>query len=193
MQDQRDQPLVDTEDKITFCLSNLMLSGVATPYLHNGIQTVDYNEESNYDFGDGKVGIINRNEMGLLVWDTNPKKTGEMGLGSRLKTPILPIWVTCVNGNWGVLFNPNKDLMKSYAAENRFNLYYYSNTQVKDQKIKTDTILTIDTRNTMLAKKQQTPDVNDDFEVIEVNPVERTIQTKWEDAAIEWQHVQPYV
>lgn len=135
MQDQGDQPLIDSEDKvtfdfmlfypkvftfkITFCLSNLMLSGNATPYLHNGIVTVDYNEESNYDFGDGKVGIVNRNEMGLLVWNTNQKMTEDMNLGSRLKTPILPIWVTCVNGNWGILFNPNKDLMKSYAAENR--------------------------------------------------------------------------
>ena len=96
-----------------------MLSGIATPYLHNGIVTVDYNEESNFDFGEGKVGILNRNEMGMLVWDTNQKMTEDMNLGSRLKTPILPIWVTCVNGNWGILFNPNKDLMKSYAAENR--------------------------------------------------------------------------
>ncbi len=40
-------------------------------------------------------------------------------LGSRLKTPILPIWITCCKDNWGVLFNPNKDLMKSYQAENR--------------------------------------------------------------------------
>ena len=98
-----------------------MLTGDAVPYLHNGIVTVEYNEESNYDFGDGKVGITNRNDMGFLYWDTNAKITNEMSLGSRLKTPILPIWLTCVNGNWGVLFNPNKDLMKSYAAENRSN------------------------------------------------------------------------
>ena len=43
----------------------------------------------------------------------------DVNLGSRLKTPVLPIWVTCINDNWGVLFNPNKDLMKSYSAENR--------------------------------------------------------------------------
>ena len=41
--------------------------------------------------------------------------------GSRLKTPVLPIWVTCINNEWGVLFNPNRDLMKSYSAENRFD------------------------------------------------------------------------
>ena len=43
-----------------------------------------------------------------------------MNLGSRLKTPILPIWVTWCNKHWGVLFNPNRDLMKSYQAENRY-------------------------------------------------------------------------
>ena len=96
-----------------------MLTGSATPFLHNGIMTVEYNEENNFDYGEGKVGITNRNDIGFLFWDTNPKLTQEAGLGSRLKTPVLPIWVTCVNGNWGVLFNPNKDLMKSYAAENR--------------------------------------------------------------------------
>ena len=42
-----------------------------------------------------------------------------MNVGSRLKTPVLPIWVTCVNHNWFFLFNPNRDLMKSYSAENR--------------------------------------------------------------------------
>ena len=73
-------------------------------------------------------------------------------------------------------------------------MYYYSNTQTKEQKIKTDTILTVDTRNNDLVRKQQqTQDVNEDFEIIEVNPIERTIQTKWEDAAIEWQNVHPYV
>ena len=36
-----------------------------------------------------------------------------------MKTPVLPIWVTCINNEWGVLFNPNRDLMKSYSAENR--------------------------------------------------------------------------
>ena len=43
-----------------------------------------------------------------------------INLGSRYKTPILPIWVTLIDNNWGVLFNPNRDLMKSYSAENRY-------------------------------------------------------------------------
>ena len=166
-----------------------MLTGSATPFLHNGIMTVEYNEENNFDFGEGKVGITNRNDIGFLFWDTNPKLTQAAGLGSRLKTPVLPIWVTCVNGNWGVLFNPNKDLMKSYAAENRlfihntlqssnsvlfrFNLYYFSNTAIKEKR---DTIILIDTRNTVRAKANV--ELNDDFDVIEENPLEKAIQSK---------------
>ena len=73
-----------------------------------------------FKFGDGKVGITSRNEIGFLSWEKTEEQTQEMCLGSRLKTPVLPIWVTCINGDWGVLFNPNRDLMKSYSAENRF-------------------------------------------------------------------------
>ena len=43
--------------------------------------------------------------------------------GSRLKTPVLPVWLTYCRGSWGVLFNPNKDLMKSYQAENRYSTH----------------------------------------------------------------------
>ena len=156
------------------CLSNLMLTGVATPYIFNGVMAVDYSEDTNFNFKDGKMGITTRNDIGLLFWDETPKKTEEAGLGSRLKTPILPIWVTCVNENWGVLFNPNKDLMKSYAAENRFNLYYYSNTTIKE---KIDTILTIDTRDKKYVSKVNL-DLYDDFDQIDENPLEKAIQTK---------------
>lgn len=119
MQDQADMPLIDTEDKITFCLSNMMLTGSATPYLHNGIMSADDEDATNFEFEDGKVGVTSRNDIGFLIWRETEEKTLEANLGSRLKTPVLPIWVTCINENWGVLFNPNKDLMKSYSAENR--------------------------------------------------------------------------
>ena len=36
-------------------------------------------------FGDGKVGIISRNEIGLLMWDTDEVTTEKINLGSRLK------------------------------------------------------------------------------------------------------------
>ena len=68
---------------------------------------------------EGRVGIATRNDIGFLIWTENEEATADLNLGSRLKTPVLPVWVTCVNENWGVLFNPNRDLMKSHSAENR--------------------------------------------------------------------------
>ena len=93
------------------CLSNLLLTGTATPFLHNGV--TENNE------GLEEVGIVTRNAIGFLIWDRVSEKTKKHNLGSRFKTPHLPIWVTCVNNKWGVLFNPKLDLMKSHAAENR--------------------------------------------------------------------------
>ena len=51
------------------------------------------------------------------MWKKDEEETSKLNMGSRYKTPNLPVWVSCVNGNWGVLFSPNKDLLKS---ENRW-------------------------------------------------------------------------
>ena len=70
-----------------------------------------------------QVGITTRNEIGMLVW-LGEEATDELNIGSRVKTPVLPIWVTCIHDQWGVLFNPNRDLMKSYSSENRFGVIF---------------------------------------------------------------------
>merc|ERR1711915_539207 len=137
--------------------------------------SADDNDATNFEFGEGKVGITSRNEIGFLYWEQNEEKTQDINLGSRLKTPVLLIWVTCINENWGVLFNPNRDLMKSYSAENRFQLFYFSNTTYKEKK---DTVLTVDTRG-MKVDNQLNDDDYGDGE-IEEDPVEKAIQTKWE-------------
>lgn len=46
--------------------------------------------------------------------------------GSRLKTPAIPIWVTSCCGHYGVLFNSNRELLRNYHAEKRFELNYYT-------------------------------------------------------------------
>ena len=61
---------------------------------------------------------MDRNDIGFLVWEGNEDQTELLKLGSRYKTPVLPIWVTCINNNWGALFNPREDLIKSHSAEN---------------------------------------------------------------------------
>ena len=79
--------------QISLCLSTLMLTGAATPYIHNGEV-------------DGKVGITGRNDIGFLIWEKDSESTAGLGLGSRFKTPLLLVWVTLVNGSWGVSVQP---------------------------------------------------------------------------------------
>jgi len=168
------------EDKISMCLANLMLTGQATPYFHNG--TVN-----DKDVGP-KVGILDRNEIGLLIWQKTMEETLAFNVGSRYKTPNLPVWVSYVNGSWGVLFNPNKDLLKSHSAENRFQLYYYSNHAMKE---KSETLLTIDSRNKNVNNNYDDEADDNDNEILD--PLEKAIQTKWTGASLDWCGLQPYV
>ena len=162
------------------CLSNLMLTGTAVPYLHNGIMSADVDDATNFDYGEGKVGITGRNDIGFLFWMNNELDTMDYNLGSRPKTPVLPIWVTCINDEWGVLFNPNKDLMKSYSAENRFHLFYYSSTLPAPGKKETpkDTLLIIDTRGVKV-KSDNATEFDDDLDENEDDPLASAIQTKY--------------
>ena len=68
---------------------------------------------------EGKTGILDRNDVGFLAWHHTERVNKNLSLGSRLKTPSLPIWVTWIEDSWGVLFNANMDLLKSHSAENR--------------------------------------------------------------------------
>ncbi|KAG7169479.1 Inactive ubiquitin carboxyl-terminal hydrolase MINDY-4B-like 2 [Homarus americanus] len=74
------------------CLATLMLTGRATLFLHNGI----IYEGSEDTMAKPKTGIITRAEVGLLVW-RRPEEGGQVNVGSRLKTPSFPVWVTSTN------------------------------------------------------------------------------------------------
>ena len=75
--------------QLSDCLLNLKLTGYAAPSLHS--------------VGEGKV---ERNGIGFLAWNKDEDANKNLKIGSRLKSPSLPIWVTCLNDNGGVLFNP---------------------------------------------------------------------------------------
>ena len=51
------QPLVDIEDKITVCLSNLMLTGQATPYIHNGILSTNTEDSADFKVSELVLGL----------------------------------------------------------------------------------------------------------------------------------------
>ncbi|XP_071530558.1 inactive ubiquitin carboxyl-terminal hydrolase MINDY-4B-like [Panulirus ornatus] len=154
------------------CLATLLLTGRATRHLHNGI----IYEGSEHTMSVPKTGTLTRAEVGLLVWKRK-EDSEEVKVGSRLKTPTFPIWVTRFNDSYGVLFNPNKDLIRDYHAENRFDLYYYSSNTSQTAA----TVLTINTRHQTTRKERQYP------------PIEKIIHTKWQGADVNWNGTVPYV
>ncbi|XP_023711806.1 inactive ubiquitin carboxyl-terminal hydrolase MINDY-4B isoform X5 [Cryptotermes secundus] len=156
------------------CIVTLLLTGRATPYLHNGVVYVG--DEDHYAMP--QFGILSRSEVGFLVWDECPDGKVEESRqpGSRLKTPSLPVWVSLCAGHYGVLFNTNRELLRNYHAERRFDLHYYTCGG-------SHSLLTVDTRynEDEVCGKQAG---REDFST--APPLEKLIHTKWEDAHVRW-------
>ena len=64
-------------------------------------------------------GIHVRSPIGLLIWMRTEEKTTAYKLGSRLKTPIYPIWLIVASEQSGVLFSDDRDLLRDYRSEIR--------------------------------------------------------------------------
>lgn len=69
-----------------------------------------------------ETGVLIRSPIGLLLWMGNEAKTAAYNLGSRYKTPVVPIWVVVASDLSGVLFGEDKGLLRDHQAENRFGL-----------------------------------------------------------------------
>ncbi|XP_031769945.1 inactive ubiquitin carboxyl-terminal hydrolase MINDY-4B isoform X2 [Galleria mellonella] len=158
----------------------LLLTGRATPYLHNGVLYVG--DEDHYAMP--QFGILGRSPVGLLVWyggDDNAKNSDNRQYpGSRLKTPAMPIWVTSCSGHYGILFNTNRELLRNYHAERRFDIHYYTCGGCH-------VLLNVDTR----AHDDSSGVLRNDD--INATPLEKLIHTKWQDAKITWTGNAPYV
>lgn len=64
-------------------------------------------------------GVLIRSPLGLLVWMGSDEKTAALNVGSRLKTPIAPIWLVISGEQSGVLFSEDKGLLRDYQVENK--------------------------------------------------------------------------
>ncbi len=84
------------------------------------------------------------------------------------------MWLTKCEGQMGILFNPNKDLLRSKGAENKFNLYYYANYEFDKTETPKQTILTVDSR---AGKKEEVADF--DNEQCKVPHLETAISLKY--------------
>ncbi|XP_045503826.1 inactive ubiquitin carboxyl-terminal hydrolase MINDY-4B [Colias croceus] len=170
--------LVSTQVEGSLNVTTLLLTGRATPYLHNGVQYVG--DEDHYAMP--QFGVLSRSPVGLLVWyngdDTATNHVSNQYPGSRLKTPALPIWVTSCSGHFGVLFNTNRELLRNYHAERRFDIHYYTCGGCH-------VLLNVDTRAHEDAGPLRTDDIS-------ATPLEKLIHTKWQEAKITWTGAAPY-
>ncbi|XP_043284710.1 inactive ubiquitin carboxyl-terminal hydrolase MINDY-4B isoform X2 [Venturia canescens] len=149
----------------------LALTGRASSHLHNGV--IHVGDENTYAIP--QWGVLVRSEIGFLIQDGEGQANKIPG--SRLKTPSLPIWVTLCLGHYGVLFNTNRELLRNYHAERRFEVQYYTCGG-------SHAALTIDTRSkdSIVGLDTTSRDPVD----IAVTPLEKLIHSKWQDAQIQW-------
>lgn len=153
----------------------LLLTGRATPYLHNGVVYVG--DEDHYALP--QFGILGRGSIGLLVWEgeNEAMRSASRQPGSRLKTPATPVWVSCCCGHYGVLFNSNRELLRNYHAEKRFELHYYTCAGCYLS-------MTVDNRQQDEGADDGDQDGERKQNDMVSTPLERLIHTKWMEAKI---------
>ncbi|RUS85296.1 hypothetical protein EGW08_006943 [Elysia chlorotica] len=174
--------LSDMED-LSQALINLALTGRATPYIHNGELLYDKKGEL---MEQPVYGIKTRSNVGFMFWDKGEDPERRTEVGSMLKTPKNPIWLTKINGLFGLLFSLNPDLVSDWRVENRFTMWYYTGlpTQV------TPTLLSIETR---IGRPRPKTAIGRKEEENRIPAVENCIMTKWYGAAINWNGTVPFI
>lgn len=102
----------------------------------------------------------------------------------------MPVWVTSCCGHFGVMFNSNRELLRNYHAEKRFELHYYTCAACYFS-------MTIDNRtqedpNNMGGGNQSgSGSSNQQRDDIISTPLERLIHTKWAEAKISFKGAPP--
>ncbi|XP_046632540.1 inactive ubiquitin carboxyl-terminal hydrolase MINDY-4B-like isoform X2 [Daphnia pulicaria] len=166
--------LVNYSGEISFSVINLFLGGRASPYLYNGTH---YHEDKDNAMI-AEPGIHLRSPIGLLIWMRNEEKTASYKLGSRLKTPIYPIWLIVASEQSGVLFSDDRDLLRDYRSEIRFQLHYYTSTQNQ----LTPAVLLIRTRMLLEVPEEE----------VSLPMLDKVIRTKWSGARVTWNGLTPF-
>ncbi|XP_022344132.2 inactive ubiquitin carboxyl-terminal hydrolase MINDY-4B-like isoform X2 [Crassostrea virginica] len=168
--------LLSDREECKQALFNLIITGHACHYLHNG--NLVYSQNGNL-LATPLRGIQERSEIGFLFWDKGENDDNRTEVGSMLKTPKKPLWLSLINGQPGLLFSTNLDLVSDWRVETRFILHYYTGLPGMPA-----CPLHIETRfgrnalgRTKLHRRQQEENVPQ---------LERCIMTKWYGAAVDW-------
>lgn len=174
-EDSKDKLLTDNEE-CSQALINLLLTGQAVRHLHNG--NMVYNNIGKL-LPKPLTGIKQRSHIGFLYWDKTEDPETRTEVGSMLKTPKYPIWITNINGQMGLLFSINLDLVSDWRIENRFLLYYYTGLPSHPK-----CCLNIETRLGRKIQAKTTLARRDEEE--KIPQLEQCIMTKWYGAAVNW-------
>lgn len=128
-----------------------------------------------------QFGILARSVIGLLILENEGQASSMLSRqpGSRLKTPALPIWISSCCGHYGVMFNSNRELLRNYHAEKRFELHYYTCAG-------NYMLMTIDNRSQFEhdSASGNTASSNVSRDDGTTSLISRLIHTKWPDAKI---------
>lgn len=203
-EDDRQRKLLTDNEECSMAFLNLLMTGMATPYLHNN--NLIYSEDAklldespinardqrnptpdqeNEEHAKPRKGIQVRSTIGFLHYDKTEHQDNRTEVGSMLKTPKLPLWLTNTNGQIGLLFSNKIDLVSDWRVENRFSLHYYTGLATHRP-----CILDVETRHgrtvkgqTLLSRRKE-----DD----KIPSLEHVIMSKWYGAAIRWQGCDPF-
>ncbi|XP_038049893.1 inactive ubiquitin carboxyl-terminal hydrolase MINDY-4B-like isoform X2 [Patiria miniata] len=180
-EDLQDEYLFTDRNQCCVALIMLVLTGRATSNLFNGKKVYDKAGEA---LPKPLIGMSHRADCGFLVVDRSKIKEEEkIEVGSMLKTPRVPVWLTFLNGRYSMLFCTNIRLTSDWRAEHRFLLHYYNG-----QPDQTDeAVLTIDTKTTAPQS------MSESFEERQPPLLEECIHTRWPDACIDWNGALPFI
>ncbi|XP_042371513.1 inactive ubiquitin carboxyl-terminal hydrolase MINDY-4B [Plectropomus leopardus] len=163
-------------------LVNLLLTGKASPQVFNGIQ---YFGEDGEALERPLQGVLSRSDVGYLHWSREQMETGRLPqVGSMLKTPRFPVWLCCINGGFSVLFSIDHSLLSDWRTEHQFHLYYY-NGRSSQKTAK----LTVDTHS----HHWETSCRHSEGHAERMSPpLDMTLKTKWDGAAVNWCGTVPF-
>ncbi|XP_031532782.2 inactive ubiquitin carboxyl-terminal hydrolase MINDY-4B [Vicugna pacos] len=157
---------------------NMILTGRASPHVFNGCQKGESQEMLH--------GVLTRSDIGYLQWGKDTSEDDRLSqVGSRLKTPRLPIWLCNTNGNYSILFSTNRQLLSDWKMERLFDLYFYSGQPSQNKPVH----LTIDTHSHHWERVQHEDEHRPGRRF---SPVEMVIRTKWREATINWNGSVPF-
>lgn len=159
-------------------LFNLVLTGYAVPYFHNGSVYYDADGQS---LTTALNGIKNRSDVGLLYWNASEEDNKRTEVGSMLKTPRYPVWLSIMGKNIAVLFNTKIDLINNWRFELAFSLHFYTGLKKQENEVK----IQIESREIANESNLKMKFTNFNFNEEEKEPeIFSLIKSKWPDCQI---------